>query len=127
MNPGDLKNATLAAANAANLQTELDSIIGTSTRIPRLMTADDYLKWKFRFEQYVKAKEPKVWRCILRGPYVITYTTQEDSETKLKKPEEFYSDEYFEIIEEDAKALSYLTMALGPDISVNLRDATSAK
>ncbi|KAL4560395.1 hypothetical protein LXL04_032546 [Taraxacum kok-saghyz] len=49
-------------------QQELDSVMGTMTRIPRLTCADGFSEWKFCIESYIKGAHPKVWRCMMRGP-----------------------------------------------------------
>ena len=39
---------------------ELDSVMGTMTRIPRLTSADGFSEWKFRIEKHIKLAEP-IW------------------------------------------------------------------
>ena len=58
----------------ATVHQELDAIMGTTSRVPRLMSSDGFPEWKWTLEQHTKAKEPKVWRSIIRGPTLITYT-----------------------------------------------------
>ena len=89
---------------------ELDAIMGTTSRIPRLLSAEGFLKWKYRIEKYIKMKDFKIWRSILRGPIRIT-TTLEDG-TIIDKQVENYTDDDFERVEEQEKALATLTMAL---------------
>ena len=94
---------------------ELDSVMGTTTRIPRLLCAEGFPEWKYRMEKYIKMKDFKIWRSILRGPICIT-TTLED-EIVVEKPIEHYTDEDFEKIEVQERALDTLTMALSPEIA----------
>lgn len=97
------------------MQQELDTIMGTTTRIPRLMNADGFPEWKFRFQQYVKMKEPRLWRIIEQGPIKITYTLP-DGVTIIEKPVTMYDDDYA-IAEQNDKALATICMALSPDIA----------
>ncbi|KAJ0576133.1 putative transcription factor interactor and regulator CCHC(Zn) family [Helianthus annuus] len=102
--------------SALTQQQELDSKLGTTTRIPRLTDANDFPEWKWRFEQHLKVKDYKLWRSILRGPDV-----------KIKKPRDQYTEDDLLIVEEDDRALSYLTMGLGPNIAMGFRTCKSAK
>ena len=56
------------------LHHELDSVMGTTTHIPRLLSAEGFPKLKYRIEKYIKIKDFKAWRSILRGPIRITTT-----------------------------------------------------
>ena len=107
------------------MQHDLDAIMGTTTRVPRLTSADGFPEWKFRFIQYVKAKDVKIWRSLIRGPVKIEMTLP-DKTVREKTPEE-HTDEEFERVEMDEKALGTLTMALSPDIAQGFRSYTSAK
>lgn len=40
---------------------ELDSIMGTTTRIPRLLSVAGFPEWKYRMEKYIKMKDLKFW------------------------------------------------------------------
>lgn len=108
------------------IQADLDSVMGTVTRIPRLLSADGFPEWKFRFENYVKMKDNKVWRSIKRGPKWIT-TTAVDGKTIIDKPLDKYDDDDFEITKMDDRALATFTMALSPDITQGFREYKSAK
>ncbi|XP_076910769.1 uncharacterized protein LOC143568503 [Bidens hawaiensis] len=68
-----------------------------------------------RLQKYVKAQDAKLWRSIVRGPQVIT------------KPVESYTDAYFDIVEQNEKALATLTMTLSPEIALGFRELNSAK
>ncbi|KAL7611060.1 hypothetical protein Lser_V15G13110 [Lactuca serriola] len=103
---------------------ELDVVMGTTTRIPRLKSADGFPEWKYRIEKYIKMKDFKVWKCIVKNPIRITTTVAGQVEDKKL---ENYTDEDFETIEEQEKALAILTMALSPDIAQGFREYTSAK
>ena len=96
----------------------------TTTRIPKLLAADVFPEWKNRIEKYIKMKDFKIWRSILRGPIRIT-TILDD--TIVDKRTENYMDEDFEKIEEQEKALAMLTMALSPKIAQGFCEYTSAK
>ncbi|XP_076943749.1 uncharacterized protein LOC143614109 [Bidens hawaiensis] len=100
--------------------------MGTPTRIPRFLFHEGFSKWKYRFEKYVKMKDAKVWRNIVRGPLVITYQ-RENSQEVAVKPVALYDDADFEKMEEDEKAQSSLTMALSTDIALGFRELQSAK
>ena len=39
---------------------EVDTVMGTTTRIPRLMSTDGFSEWKYRIEKYIKMKDFKV-------------------------------------------------------------------
>ncbi|KAJ0485716.1 putative transcription factor interactor and regulator CCHC(Zn) family [Helianthus annuus] len=117
-------NVDLAALNK---QQELDSKVGTTTRIPRLTDANDFPEWKWRFEQHVKVKDSKIWRSIMRGPREIMTDSPTEPGLKVKKAKSEYTEEDFSIIEEDERALSYLTKGLGPDIAIGFGTCKSAK
>ncbi|KAJ0853333.1 putative transcription factor interactor and regulator CCHC(Zn) family [Helianthus annuus] len=112
---------------ALNQQQELDSKLGTTTRIPRLTDANDFPEWKWRFEQHLKVKDYKLWRSILRGPREIMMESSTEPGLKVKKPRDQYTEDDLLIVEEDDRALSYLTMGLGPDIAIGFRTCKSAK
>ena len=59
-------------------------------------------------------KDAKVWRSILRGPVRITITLDDEARTVIDKPITSYSDDDFEKVEEDERALATLPMALSP-------------
>ena len=103
---------------------ELDSIMGTTSRIPRLLNAEGFPEWKYRIEKYIKMKDFKIWRSILRGPVRITTVVDE---VNVDKRIENYTDEDFERVEEQEKALATLTMALSPEIAQGFCEYTSAK
>ncbi|XP_052626990.1 uncharacterized protein LOC128133548 [Lactuca sativa] len=65
-----------------------------------------------------------VWRSILRGHVRITTTV---GGQVIDKEVENYTDEEFEKIEEQERALATLTMALSPDIPQGFREYTSTK
>ena len=103
---------------------ELDVVMGTTTRISRLMYAEGFPEWKYRIEKYIKMKDFKIWRSILRDPVRITVSV---GGQLVDKSVENYTDEDFELIEEQERALATLTMALSPDIAQGFREYTSAK
>ncbi|KAJ0839390.1 putative transcription factor interactor and regulator CCHC(Zn) family [Helianthus annuus] len=113
--------------SALNQQQELDSKLGTTTRIPRLTDANDFPEWKWRFEQHLKVKDYKLWRSILSGPREIMMESPTEPDVKIKKPRDKYTEDDLLIVEEDDRALSYLTMGLGPDIAIGFRTCKSAK
>lgn len=76
-------------------------------------------------EKYIKMKDYKIWCSILRGPVRIT-TTLENG-TIVDNEFENYTDEDFEKIEEQEKALATLTMALSQEIAHGFREYTSEK
>ena len=81
---------------------ELDSIMGTTSRIPRLLNAEGFPEWKYRIEKYIKMKDFKIWRSILRGPIRITTIVYD---TIVDKRIENYTDEDFEKVKEKRKPL----------------------
>ncbi|KAJ0861499.1 putative transcription factor interactor and regulator CCHC(Zn) family [Helianthus annuus] len=108
-------------------QQELDSKLGTTSRIPRLTDANDFPEWKWRFEQHLKVKDYKLWRSILRGPREIMMESPTEPDVKIKKPRDQYTEDDLLIVEEDDRAFSYLTMGLGPNIAMGFRTCKSAK
>ncbi|KAI3780329.1 hypothetical protein L2E82_10306 [Cichorium intybus] len=88
---------------ANNVYSDHDSVMGTATRIPRLIKVEGFAEWKYRFEQYIKMKDVKLWRM-----------------------EEYY-DLDFERVEPDEKALATLSMALSPEITQGFHEYKSAK
>lgn len=107
------------------LHQELDSVMGTATRVPRLLNHEGFYEWKFRFKIYVKMKDAKVWRSIMRGPRMITYKTDEGE--IREKPVELFDEADHEKVEEDKRALATITMALSPEIAQGFLELTSAK
>ena len=101
--------------------------MGTTTRIPRLLSAEGFPEWKFRFEKYVKIKDAKVWRSIRRGPVRITITLDDEAKTEVDKDMDNYIDEDLQKVEEDERALATFTMALSPEIAQGFREIKSAK
>ena len=81
---------------------ELDSVMGTATRIPRLTSADGFSEWKFRIESYIKMANPKVWRCMIRGPIRIT-ETNETTGVVTTKDMQNYTDEEWEKVQKYKK------------------------
>ena len=106
---------------------DLDNVIGTNNKIPRLHLGDSFSEWKFRFSQYMKMKDPKTWRSICRGPSIITYVLDEEKGTTGVKPVSAYSDEDYEKVEIDDKALAMLHTALVPEIDIGVREVKSSK
>ena len=106
---------------------ELDSVMGTMTRIPRLTCVDGFSEWKFRIESYIKMAHPKVWRSMMRGPVKITFTLDDEAQTVVETPVEDYTDADFEKVEIDDRALATISMALTPDIAQGFREYTDAK
>ena len=103
---------------------ELDSVMGTTTRIPRLLSADGFPEWKYRIEKYIKMKDFKIWRSIIKNPVRITTTF---AGQVVDKAIENCTDEDFEKVEEQERALATLTMTLSPNIAQSFREYTSAK
>ncbi|KAL7607895.1 hypothetical protein Lser_V15G14224 [Lactuca serriola] len=88
------------------------------------MSADGFLEWKYRIEKYIKMKDFKIWKCVIKDPVRIT-TTVGGQVVDMKI--ENYTNEDFESVEEQGKALAILTMALSPDVAQGFREYTSAK
>ena len=105
---------------------ELDSVMGTLTRIPRLASADGFSEWKFRIEKHIKLANPKVWRNMMLGLIQITETNAVTGVVTAKLMKD-YTDDDFDKVEEDEKALAILTMALTPEIAQGFREYTDAK
>ena len=74
-------------------QQDLDSVMGTMTRIPRLTYAGGFSEWKFRIESYIKGAHPKVWRSMMRGPNKITETNVTTGAVTTKLPENYTDEE----------------------------------
>ena len=117
-------NAILTAALASK-QNELDSIMGSNNGIPRLSSAAGFQEWKYRFEKHIRTHEPKLWRVIIRGQRQITYKDN-DGNDLIKDPKN-YTEEDFQIMEEDEQALGYITQGLTPEISQCFREITDAR
>ncbi|TLX69321.1 hypothetical protein E9993_23050, partial [Labilibacter sediminis] len=119
-----------STSKIAQINQEMDAVIGTSTRIPRLYDADGFDEWKWRFPQFIKRTEPKMWRSFVRGPTRITLPRGEkepiDAPLKDKDVGE-YTEEDWEKVEADDKAFATITMALAPDIAQGFRQYTTAK
>lgn len=103
---------------------KLDSVMGTTTRIPTLLFAEGFPKWKYRIEKYIKMKDFKIWRSIVKDPARITTTV---AGQLVEKKIQNYTDEDSEKVEEQEKALATLTIAIFPDITEGFREYTSAK
>ncbi|KAL7582760.1 hypothetical protein Lser_V15G45484 [Lactuca serriola] len=69
-------------------------------------------------------KDFKVWRSIIKGDVRITTTV---AGQLIDKAVENYTNEDFEKVEEQERALASLTMGLSPDIAQGFREYTSAK
>ena len=69
-------------------------------------------------------KDFKIQRSIIRDLVRVTVTV---GGQLVDKSVENYTDENFELIEEQERALPTLTMALSPDIAQGFREYTSAK
>jgi hypothetical protein len=114
----------------ALMNAELDAVIGTSSRIPRLWDSDGFDEWKQRFPQYIMRTEPKLWRSFLTGPKTIYVTRGEkepsDAPEKVKPITE-YTDADWDIKEIDNKAYATLAMALAPNIAAGFRQYDNAK
>ncbi|KAD5960539.1 hypothetical protein E3N88_12011 [Mikania micrantha] len=105
---------------------QLDSQMGTTTRVPRLLHVDGFTEWKWHFKNHAKFSYAKIWRSIQRGKRVPMYVP-DGCTTRVPKPIEEYTDDDFDMVEQDDKALASLTMALGPDIAQGFKECTSAK
>ena len=105
---------------------ELDSMMGTMTRIPCLSSADGFSEWKFRIENHIKLTNFKVWRSMMQGPVKITITDAALG-ISVDKPLKDYTDADFEKVEADERALAILSMALTPEIAQGFREYTDAK
>ncbi|TLX69506.1 hypothetical protein E9993_22955, partial [Labilibacter sediminis] len=110
-------------------QQELDNIMGTITRIPRLTitSSEKFSEWKFRFENHIKHKDIKLWRSMIKGPVKILAVIDGDRDHTVEKKLEEYTDEDFDKAELDQRALAYLTMAIAPEIAHGFREHKSAK
>ena len=69
-------------------------------------------------------KDFKIWKCIIKDPVRITTTIVGQV---VDKKIENYTDEDFEKVEEQEKALATLTMVMSLDIAQGFREYTSAK
>ena len=112
-------------SQSLSVATQLDAQIGTTTRPPRLGLDSDFYDWKFRFKQYVKFVDGRMWRSIVQGPREITQP-DEDGVLKVKEQKD-YSDDDWTKVEPDDKALAALTMALTPEVATGYKQYTTAK
>jgi hypothetical protein len=115
----------------ALMNAEMDAVIGTSSRVPRLWDSDGFDEWKQRFPQYIMRTEPKLWRSFLTGPKTIYQTNDKGEESsdaeKLVKDIADYTDNDWNIKEIDNKAYATLAMALAPNIAAGFRQYDNAK
>ena len=102
-------------------------IIRTNNRVPRLISSDGFNEWKYRFENYLKSRDGRLWRSIKNGPTRITRTTEDVPPRVVDKKIDEYTDADFLLVEYDEKSLATLTMALPPDVAQSFRSYTSAK
>ena len=72
-------------------------------------------------------KDSKVQRSFLRGPFKITTTLDDEAKNVVDKPIEDYTNEDFDKIEDDEKALAILTKDLSPNIAQGFREYKYAK
>ena len=107
-------------------QNNLDTIMGTTTRIPRLLNADGYYEWKYRMENYLKMKDNRLWRSISKGPTLLTIVDSATGDPK-PKPIALYTEDDFNKTDADNTALATLTMALSPDIAQGFRQYKTAQ
>ena len=108
-------------------QSDLDSVMVTTTRILGLMNEGGFDEWKWRFENYMMMKEPKAWRSIERGPTIINTTCDDAAKTVIPKPREDQTNEDYDLVENDDKALACLRSAIAPHIAQGFRAYTVAK
>ena len=76
-------------------------------------------------EKYIKMKDFKIWCSILKGP--VRTTIALENGTIVNKYFANYTDEDFEKIEEQEKALATLRMTLSPEIAQGFYEYDSAK
>ncbi|KAJ0533017.1 hypothetical protein HanRHA438_Chr09g0386051 [Helianthus annuus] len=117
----------LGLTETTAINQDLDNIIGTNNRIPRLISGGSFSKWKFRFIQYMRIKDPKAWRSIYNAPTVITYIVNDAEGTTAAKPESQFTEEGREKHDIDVKALAMLHFALALEIDIGVRDCKTAK
>ncbi|KAF5780755.1 putative transcription factor interactor and regulator CCHC(Zn) family [Helianthus annuus] len=95
--------------------------VGSSDKPPLLINELDFPEWKERFERYVRAKDIKIWLCIVKGcgatPVrtltIDTYLALTDDQKKFYDCEE--------------KAMSMITMAMTQSILHTFRKRNSSK
>ncbi|KAJ0794950.1 hypothetical protein HanPI659440_Chr04g0144791 [Helianthus annuus] len=95
--------------------------VGSSDKPPLLINELDFPEWKERFERYVRAKDIKIWLCIVKGcgatPVrtltIDTYLALTDDQKKFYDCEE--------------KAMSMITMAMTQSILHTLCKRSSSK
>ena len=99
----------------------------TVSKMPKLTSAEGFLDWKYSFEHYLKGKNGKLWRSIIKGPTRITRISDDAAKTVVDKMEDEYTDADFELVDLDNQALAAINMALSLDISQGFRRYKSAK
>ncbi|KAJ0525574.1 putative RNA-directed DNA polymerase [Helianthus annuus] len=95
--------------------------VGSNDKPPLLINELDFPEWKERFERYVRAKDIKIWLCIVKGcgatPVrtltIDTYLALTDDQKKFYDCEE--------------KAMSMITMAMTQSILHTFRKRNSSK
>ncbi|KAF5817225.1 putative transcription factor interactor and regulator CCHC(Zn) family [Helianthus annuus] len=95
--------------------------VGSNDKPPLLINELDFPEWKERFERYVRAKDIKIWLCIVkecgatpvRTLTIDTYLALTDDQKKFYDCEE--------------KAMSMITMAMTQSILHTFRRRSSSK
>jgi len=75
----------------------------------------------------MKIKDVKALRSILNGPCVITYVVNETTGATAIKPKSMYSAEDHKKTDIDERAIAYIHQGLSLEVSIGVRDTTTAK
>ena len=94
----------------------------TVSKMPRLTSAEGFTDWKYSFEHYLKGKNGKLWRSIVKGPTRITRISDDAAKTVVDKREDEYTDADFDLVDIDDQALAAINLALSLYISKGFRN-----
>ncbi|KAM0044486.1 putative transcription factor interactor and regulator CCHC(Zn) family [Helianthus debilis subsp. tardiflorus] len=109
-----------------NLTTMVQSLkhnaeVGSNDKPPLLINELDFPEWKEHFERYVRAKDIKIWLCIVKGCGATPIRTL-TIDTYLG-----LTDEQKRFFDSEEKAMSMITMAMPQSILHTFRKRNTSK
>ncbi|KAF5787411.1 putative transcription factor interactor and regulator CCHC(Zn) family [Helianthus annuus] len=107
------------ASIAQNMNLENET--GTTQKPPKLMSIEEYYRWKDRFENWVQANHLRSWECILKR-YVLPRT-----ELQTKKQISEFNDKEREMYRAEKMMISLLQQVIKEDIFVLLQHDKTSK